>query len=231
MSGDIYAALAAIQGEVGVVGKTRQNPQQGYKFRGIDDVMAHVQALQAQHGVICVPRVVEREREMVPTKSGGTMASVRLVIDHHFYAKDGSSVVCTTLGEAMDSGDKASNKAMSAALKYALVETYMIPTYEADRDTEEQSPVMAGALGTKPKAAPVKAAPVAGKAGTESVASPAPDDLEREKAALRAAFAAASNVTALDVLWTRVKALPTVDVAELTVDFKARKTALRGVAA
>jgi hypothetical protein len=220
MSGDIYAALAAIQGEVGVVGKTRQNPQQGYKFRGIDDVMAHVQALQAQHGVICVPRVVEREREMVPTKSGGTMASVRLVIDHHFYAKDGSSVVCTTMGEAMDSGDKASNKAMSAALKYALVETYMIPTYEADRDTEEQSPVMAGAPSAKPKATPPKAAAPA----------PAPDDLEREKAALRAAFAAAPNVAALDALWTRVKALPTVDVAELTVDFKANKTRLRGAA-
>lgn len=68
------------------------------------------------------------------------MASVRLVVDHHFYAKDGSSVVCTTVGEAMDSGDKASNKAMSAALKYALTETYMIPTYEADRDTEDASP-------------------------------------------------------------------------------------------
>lgn len=159
---EIVKALVAIQGEVGVIGKTRKNPQQGYQFRGIDDVVAHVQELQAKHGVICAPRVVEREREVLPTKSGGSMVSVRLLVDHHFIALDGSEVVATTLGEAMDSGDKASNKAMSAALKYALTETYMIPTYEADRDTEEQSPEI-GAMPQSGKAASVPAARPAAK--------------------------------------------------------------------
>lgn len=139
----IIAALAKVMAAVGAVGKSRKNTQQGYQFRGVDDVVAHVQDVMASCGVVCVPRVVEREREMVATKSGGTMASVRLLVEHTFYAaEDGSSVTCTTLGEAMDSGDKASNKAMSAALKYALVETLLIPTYEVDRDTEEQSPEM-----------------------------------------------------------------------------------------
>jgi hypothetical protein len=141
-SGEIYAALAAVMGDVGAVGKTKQNPQQGYKFRGIDDVMAHVQGVLAKHKVICIPFVVSVEREMVATKSGGTMASVRAIIDHTFFAKDGSSVVARTIGEAMDSGDKASNKSMSAALKYALTEALMIPTYEVDRDTEEASPAL-----------------------------------------------------------------------------------------
>lgn len=138
----IYAALAQVMGAVGAVGKTRKNPQQGYQFRGVDDVVAHVVELMAQAGVVVVPRVVEREREMVATKSGGTMASVRLLVEHTFFADDGSSVCAVTLGEAMDSGDKASNKAMSAALKYALVETLLIPTYEVDRDTETASPQM-----------------------------------------------------------------------------------------
>lgn len=140
MSAGIYAALAKVMAEVGAIGKTRKNESQKYQFRGIDDVVAHVQDVMAQQGVICVPRVVERERELLDSKSGGKMASVRLLVEHTFYALDGSSVVCTTLGEAMDSGDKASNKAMSAALKYALTETLLIPTYEVDRDTEEQSP-------------------------------------------------------------------------------------------
>ena len=140
--GEIYGALAAVMAEVGSVGKSRQNPQQGYKFRGIDDVMAHVQGVLAKFKVICIPFVVSVEREMVATKSGGTMASVRAIIDHTFYAADGSSVVARTIGEAMDSGDKASNKSMSAALKYALVEALMIPTYEVDRDTEEASPTL-----------------------------------------------------------------------------------------
>ncbi len=136
----IYTQLAKVMGAVGAVTKGRRNQSQGYQFRGIDDVQAHVQGVLAEHGVICVPRVIERERELMPTKSGGSMASVRLLVEHTFYAADGSSVICTTLGEAMDSGDKASNKAMSAALKYALTETLMIPTYEVDRDTEDASP-------------------------------------------------------------------------------------------
>lgn len=139
----IIAALSKVMAAVGAVGKSRKNVQQGYQFRGVDDVVANVQAVMAECGVVCVPRVVEREREMVATKSGGTMASVRLLVEHVFYcAEDGSFVTCTTLGEAMDSGDKASNKAMSAALKYALVETLLIPTYEVDRDTEEHSSAM-----------------------------------------------------------------------------------------
>jgi hypothetical protein len=160
----IFGALARIMTKVGHVGKTRKNPQQGYQFRGIDDVVAACQEVLAAEGVVMVPFVVEREREMLTTKSGGTMASVRLLVDHYFYAADGSSVTARTFGEAMDSGDKASNKAMSAALKYALTEALMIPTYEADRDTEESSPEIAApakapaVVSGKPAVAALKAA-------------------------------------------------------------------------
>jgi hypothetical protein len=129
--------------EVGVVGKSRKNTGQGYQFRGLDDVVAAVQPVLAANGVLVVPRVIEREREEFKTAKGGAMFSVRLLVEHSFFAPDGSSVICTTLGEAMDSGDKASNKAMSAALKYALTETLMIPTYEAERDIEDSSPEVA----------------------------------------------------------------------------------------
>ena len=140
----IIAAMARVMAEVGAVGKTKKNAAQNYQFRGVDDVVAHVQDIMAKCGVIVIPRVVEREREMLASKSGGSMVSVRLLVEHTFHCEeDGSSVVCTTLGEAMDSGDKASNKAMSAALKYALTESLLIPTYEVDRDTEEHSPQVA----------------------------------------------------------------------------------------
>lgn len=142
-SGRIYEALAKVMGEVGVVGKSRKNTQQNYAFRGIDDVVSACQDVLVKHGVVVAPRVIEHQREVLATKSGGSMASVRLLVEHTFFAADGSSVVATTLGEAMDAGDKASNKAMSAALKYALVETLMIPTYETDRDSETASPEMA----------------------------------------------------------------------------------------
>lgn len=205
----IYAAMVAVMGEVGVVGKDRKNPQQGYSFRGIDDVAAHCQQALVKHGVVVMPRVLERERELVPTKSGGSMASVRLLVEHTFYAKDGSSVVAVTLGEAMDSGDKASNKAMSAALKYALTESLMIPTYEADRDTEEQSPQMAPKAKATPPAKP-----------------PPVDDLAREVGLIRAACEAARTVADVDALARRFAALPPIEQAELKPVLSARKAAL-----
>jgi hypothetical protein len=167
----IYAALAKVMAEVGAIGKTRKNESQKYQFRGIDDVVAHVQDVMAQQGVICVPRVIERERELLDSKSGGKMASVRLLVEHTFYALDGSHVICTTLGEAMDSGDKASNKAMSAALKYALTETLLIPTYEVDRDTEEQSPQIAA----PPR--PPQVSPPRGPSGPPAQVVPFPDTI------------------------------------------------------
>lgn len=139
----IHAAMLAVLAEVGAIGKNRTNSTQNYKFRGIDDVLAHLQPLMAKHGVLCTPRVLEREREVLQTRNGGSMVSVRLLVEHTFRAADDSTVVATTLGEAMDSGDKASNKAMSAALKYALTESFAIPTYETNVDTEEQSPEIA----------------------------------------------------------------------------------------
>lgn len=218
-SGEIFAAMVAVMGEVGTIGKSRKNAAQGYDFRGIDDVVANLQEVMAKHGVLCVPRVLEREREVFETKNGGKMASVRLLVEHTFFsAKDGSAVHATTLGEAMDSGDKASNKAMSAALKYALTETFLIPTREADRDTEEASPEMAG------RAAPAKAAP---KAAAKTEKTAAPDALEKELKILPALFETTPTVAELDALWPRVKAFNgTPHLDGLTKLFTQRKTAI-----
>lgn len=185
---EIYAALARAISKIGVVGKTRKNEAQKYAFRGIDDVVAHCNEVLAAEGIVCVPYVAHAERESVETKSGSTMASVRLTVDHFFYAKDGSSVTARTIGEAMDTGDKASNKAMSAALKYALTETLLIPTYEADRDTEEHSPELAPkstATQPKPRAAVVDARPAvaaakAAVAATRTQPRPSPSAVAPE---------------------------------------------------
>jgi hypothetical protein len=177
----IYGALARVMAEVGHVGKERKNQQQGYTFRGIDDVMAAVQQVLAKHGVVVVPQVIERERDEGTTKSGGKMTHVRFLVDHHFFAEDGSSVVARTVGEAMDTADKSSNKAMSAALKYALVETLMIPTYEADRDTEEETPEMHRAQpAQQPQRQPPPRPPVQGQAAANPLANATPEDLRAE---------------------------------------------------
>lgn len=219
MSGEksgVVEAMLKVMGEIGVIGKDRDNKSQGYKFRGIDDVLAVAQPIMVKHGVLCTPEVIEREREALPTKSGGTQFSVRVLVRHTFRAVDGSTVVATTLGEAMDSGDKASNKAMSAAFKYALTESFAIPTKESDRDTEEHSPEV-GPMGARPTPPKAAGAPT--------------DDLEKAKARARAAFETSATVAELDESWNKlVKPLPPADREELTPAFVARKKVLKAAA-
>lgn len=135
----IYKKIPAIMSEVGAIEKTRKNTQgSGYNFRGIDDVYFVMQPLLAKHGVFYSPMVVSETREQRESKSGGTLIYTILRVEFTFYADDGSSFKCCTVGEAMDSGDKSSNKAMSAALKYALLQVFCIPTAE-DKDTENHT--------------------------------------------------------------------------------------------
>jgi hypothetical protein len=139
MSNKIYTQLNKVMKDIGAIPKTRNNTQgSGYKFRGIDDIMEAAQPLFVQHGIVAVPKVTHQTREERATKAGGSINYTILTVDYTFYADDGSAIVATTVGEAMDTSDKSSNKAMSAAYKYALIQVLCIPT-EGDNDTENQT--------------------------------------------------------------------------------------------
>lgn len=138
-SGQIYAALAAIMRGVGAVAKDQKNPQQGYMFRGIDGMYNALHDLMAEHGVVSVPEVLEIQRSERESKGGGVLTFTIAKVRYTFFAPDGSFVHCTTYGEGMDSGDKSSNKALAGAHKYALVQTFAIPTEDSD-DSENESP-------------------------------------------------------------------------------------------
>lgn len=134
----VIQSMTAIMAEVGHIGKGRKNAQQGYNFRGVDDVYAALQLVMAKHGVICVPEVLEDRTEDRTTAKGSALIYRVLKIRYTFYADDGSHVSAAVIGEGMDSGDKASNKAMSVAHKYALLQAFMIPTDEP-KDPENDS--------------------------------------------------------------------------------------------
>ncbi|WP_230558544.1 ERF family protein [Sphingomonas segetis] len=135
----VYQAIAAVQGELATVGiaKTRRNTQgSGYNFRGIDDVYAALSPLLAKHKLVVVPRVLTREVIERQSKNGGALFYVTVHAEFDFVsAIDGTTHTAATFGEAMDSGDKATNKAMSAAYKYAAFMTFAIPT-EGDNDAD-----------------------------------------------------------------------------------------------
>lgn len=136
---EIYRLIPLIMKEVGGIEKTRKNKQgEGYLFRGIDDFLLVLQPAFIKYGMFVVPTVLERKIEERASKSGGVLTFTRLHVEYRFYAPDGSSVTAVTVGEAMDSSDKSSNKAMSAALKYALTQVFCVPTKEP-KDTEEDN--------------------------------------------------------------------------------------------
>lgn len=135
----IYERMSAILADVGAVGKTGRNEQQNYSFRSIDAVYNAIHPALAKHKVFCCPEVLESERFEWKTGKGTQMLSVVLKVRHRFYASDGSYVDVVTVGEGSDTGDKASNKAMSAAFKYALFMVFCIPTEEA-LDSEQDNP-------------------------------------------------------------------------------------------
>lgn len=136
----IYQAISNIMQEVPAIGKDKENKQQGFKYRGIDDVMNVFQPLLAKHKVFIVPQVIEQKREERVTKSGTQLLYSICTVKYTFYAEDGSYVEAITVGEGMDSGDKATNKAMAIAMKYALFQVFCIPTQEdPDEGTPETS--------------------------------------------------------------------------------------------
>ena len=135
----IYSAIIDAMGQISAVSKSRTNGTQGFAYRGIDDVMNELHGILAKSRIFIVPTVLAEERTTGTTSRGGTMFYTRLKIKFTFYADDGSNVESVVIGEAMDTGDKASNKALSIGLKYALLQVFCIPT-EDDKDPDAVSP-------------------------------------------------------------------------------------------
>lgn len=153
----IYKAIIGVMAEINAIGKDRKNQQQGFAYRGIDDVMNELHAALTKNKVFVVPEVLNEERSTGKTRNGGDLFYTRLKIRFTFYTDDGSSVSAVVIGEAMDSGDKASNKALSIGLKYAMLQVFCIPTKD-EKDPDAQSPQPAAGSMKPAKPAPKKAA-------------------------------------------------------------------------
>lgn len=127
----VHEAMIAVLGELPAIGKNQRNQQQGFNFRGIDDVLNALNPVLAKYGLYYVPTVLERVAAQRTTAKGGVMYEVNLHVQYTFYANDGSSITASGWGEGTDSGDKATSKAMTMAMKYVLFQVFAISTEEA----------------------------------------------------------------------------------------------------
>lgn len=142
----VYQAINAVMADLSKTGiaKERRNNQQGYNFRGIDDVYCALSSSLSKHGLVMLPRVLSRTVEERASKNGSALFYVAVDVEFDLVAaEDGSKHTIRTAGEAMDSADKATNKAMSAAYKYAAMQAFCIPT-EGDNDADATTHDVAG---------------------------------------------------------------------------------------
>jgi len=156
----VYAAIVGVIRDMSIDGiaKDRKNTAQSYNFRGIDDVYNALSPALAKNNLCMLPRVKSRTMTEGATKSGGTLFYVVCEVDFDLVCSlDGSIHTITSIGEAMDSADKATNKAMSAAYKYAAMQAFAIPTEgtnDADAHTPEPAPRGGGWQGNQRQEAP-----------------------------------------------------------------------------
>ena len=134
----IFERMAKVMQDIDFIGKDRENVHQHYNFRGIDDVYNALHEKLATNQIFVAPGVITAHHEERTSKGGSVLIYRIITMRYRFYTTDGSFVEMESIGEGMDSGDKAGNKAMSAAQKYALIQAFLIPTKE-DKDSENDS--------------------------------------------------------------------------------------------
>lgn len=157
----IFGLIGQAMRKIGAIGKDSKNAQQGYKFRGIDAVYNALNPVMAELGLFICPEILDHrreerisEKEYNGQKTQTVLKYSILTIKYTLFAPDGSNVSCVVVGEGMDSGDKASNKAMSVALKYACFQLFMIPTEEmVDPDAETHEVTSKAQTPATPRAA------------------------------------------------------------------------------
>jgi len=132
----VHEALADVMEEVRSVGKTERNTHQNYNFRGIDAVVNAVGPALRKHRVVIIPSVLDYKSENVAVGRNNTqMRSVTVTVQYTFVGPEGDSLSAVSVGESMDSGDKATPKAMSVALRTCMLQALMLPTDEPDPDS------------------------------------------------------------------------------------------------
>lgn len=132
----IVERMRLVAAKIGPVAKNLRNVESGYAARSIDDVIDAVHGPLTEHGIVLRPEVLDRVAEARVGRNGNALYNVALRIAFHFCSVDGETFSVVTWGEATDSSDKATNKAASAALKMALLQTFTIPLQGEDADAQ-----------------------------------------------------------------------------------------------
>jgi hypothetical protein len=132
----VFEAVTAVMGDVGAVKKDGRNTQQNFRFRGIDAVVNALSPAMRKHGLTVYPSKVEHRNGSTQLSGGKTATAPVVIVDYTFVGPEGDAFTTQVVAESFDLGDKATAKAMSVALRTCLLQTFMLPTDDADPDEQ-----------------------------------------------------------------------------------------------
>lgn len=201
----VFGAICEAMNAIGAVGKERRSDHGNFQFRGIDDILNAVGPVMRDHCLFVNPRLLTIERTPAKSKNGGGLMNTIVTVEFEFVSgADGSTYTVGPIpGEAMDSGDKSTAKAMSVALRTCLIQVFAIPT--EDRDPDDDVYERAHQDNPAPAAsAPQVRARRARSGDYES--DPWADDNPERAEYYRGAIRASSTEDALKLVWNEVVA-------------------------
>ena len=135
----VWEAIAEVTRQVGHISKEHQSSAgDRYWYRGIDDVLEALHPILGDVGLVIMPgEITSHRRETRTTAKGSTLNVAILDVRYRLIGPDGTRTWGAASGEAHDSGDKATQKALSQAYKSFALQTFSIPTQaSADDDPD-----------------------------------------------------------------------------------------------
>jgi ERF superfamily len=196
----IHVLMGRILAELPAVGKGSKAPagMGGYSFRGIDDTLNALNPILSRHGVFFMPFVEKRRDSDRETGKGGTLWMVSLRVRYRFYGPLGDWVDCVVEGEGSDSGDKATQKAMTAAMKYMLFQVFAISTQEVGEMDAERHEV--------PETSPRRQEPRKPPQSADNLSAQFIASARKLGVVIEPGYIAGKSTDELNDLWAEIKA-------------------------
>jgi hypothetical protein len=136
--------FAEVRRRLGYVQKRGHNERHNYSYVTAADLAGSVGDILAELGVVVIPQLQSISTE-TPRSSSDRIA--RVVMNYRFVdARSGEELSVRVAGEGADAGDKAPYKAMTGALKYALLQSFLLSTGD---DPEDERANSRAALGSE----------------------------------------------------------------------------------
>jgi hypothetical protein len=133
----VHIAWLRVRMEIGHVGKNDEFKENNsarvkYNFRGIDRVLNAFGPASLRHGVSVLPVNVNASYRDTKSSGGSAMRECTVLVTYRIYGPMGDFIEIQSAGEALDTFDKGTPKALSTALRSLLLLGGLLPTDDPD---------------------------------------------------------------------------------------------------